>query len=139
MTATPGPPAAPSAVVALVDDLMFLSRIREAAARAGLSVRAVRTVQDAVAAAAGARLFIADLDSPRLPVAETLSALAAEPSLAGLARVGFFSHVEVERGRAAEAAGCRALPRGTFVQRLPEMLATATDAPARAPGGPAGR
>lgn len=121
------------AVVALVDDLMFLSRIREAAARAGLGVRAVRAVEDAVAAAAGARLFVADLDSPRLPVAETLAALAAEPALAGLARVGFFSHVEAERGRAAEAAGFRALPRGAFVQKLPEILSAAMEA---SPGPP---
>lgn len=112
-------------MIVLVDDLMFLSRIREAAARAGVTVRAVRKAEEAVSAAAGARLVIVDLDSPRLPVAETLSALAGEPSLAGLRRIGFYSHVEAERARAAEAAGCRALPRGAFVQRLPEILAAA--------------
>ena len=56
------------AVVALVDDLMFLSRIREAAKGRGVEVIAARTAADAVTGArAGARLVIVDLDSPRLP------------------------------------------------------------------------
>jgi DNA-binding NarL/FixJ family response regulator len=116
-----------STVVALVDDLMFLSRIREAARGHGLEVRPARTAADAVAAAqSGGRMVFLDLDSPRLPVAATLAALRGDASLAGLPVVGFFSHVEAQRGRDAAESGCTiVLPRSAFVQRLDGLLADA--------------
>jgi DNA-binding NtrC family response regulator len=114
-----------AAVVALVDDLMFVSRIREAAKGHGLEVRTVRGVPALVeACASDARLVVVDLDSARLPVAEALAALAAEPVAAPV--VGFFSHVHAERARQARAAGIsEALPRSVFVERLPALLAAA--------------
>ena len=114
-------------VVALVDDLMFLSRIREAARGRSVEVKAIRSADDAVSAArAGARLVVMDLDSPRLPWAAVVAGLRADASLAGLAIVGFFSHVEAQRGRDALAAGCTmVLPRSAFVQRLDALLAEA--------------
>jgi ActR/RegA family two-component response regulator len=113
-----------SPVVALVDDLMFLSRIREAAARAGVAVRAVRTVEDALSACrAGAGRVIVDLDSPRLPAMDALIALQADSALASVQRIGFFSHVETERAAAARAAGCEVvLPRSAFVRQLDDLL-----------------
>jgi len=125
------------AVVALVDDLMFLSRIREAAKGRAVEVIAARTAADAVKGArAGARLVILDLDSPRLPSAETLAVLRADPDLADLPVVGFFSHVEAQRGREAARAGCTTvLPRSAFVQKLDGLLAeAAAGSGAREPG-----
>jgi CheY-like chemotaxis protein len=123
-------------VIALVDDLMFLSRIREAAKGHALEVKPARTAADALAGArGGARLVIMDLDSPRLPVAATLAELRGEPSLAGLPVVGFFSHVEAQRGREAAAAGCTTvLPRSAFVQKLDGLLAEAASGGGREPG-----
>ena len=123
-------------VIALVDDLMFLSRIREAARGHDVEVKGARTAADAVAGArAGARLVIMDLDSPRLPVAAALAELRGEPSLAGLPVVGFFSHVEAQRGREAAAAGCTTvLPRSAFVQKLGALLAQAASAVGGEPG-----
>ena len=111
-------------VVALVDDLMFLSRIREAAKRQGAEVRAVRTAADAAAACReGARLVIVDLDTPRLPVMDAVAAVAGDPALSGVELVGFYSHVETERAREARAAGCRTvLPRSVFVRQLDDLL-----------------
>jgi DNA-binding NarL/FixJ family response regulator len=122
-------------VVALVDDLMFLSRIREAARRQSVEVKAVRTAEALLEACrAGARVVIVDLDARRLPSAEALSALRADPGLAGLPTVGFFSHVEVERAREARESGCRTvLPRSAFVQRLDALLA-APSGDGREPG-----
>jgi DNA-binding NarL/FixJ family response regulator len=122
-------------VVALVDDLMFLSRIREAARRQSLEVRAVRTADALVdACRAGARVVIVDLDSRRLPAAEALSALRADPALAEVPTIGFFSHVETERAREARDNGCRTvLPRSAFVQRLDALLA-APSGDGREPG-----
>jgi CheY-like chemotaxis protein len=115
-------------VVALVDDLMFLSRIREAARARGLEVTGVRTVTDLLAACRDVpRLVIMDLDRDRPP--EALGALRAVPALSSVPVVGFFSHVHPERARQAREAGCtRALPRSAFVQELDALLAP----PARA-------
>jgi DNA-binding NarL/FixJ family response regulator len=111
-------------VVAFVDDLMFLSRIREAAKARGLEVVGARTVADLVAACRPPpRLVIMDLDRARPPAAEALAALRAEPALASTPVVGFFSHVHAERGRQAREAGCtRAMPRSVFVQELDTLL-----------------
>ena len=111
------------AVIAFMDDLMFLSRIRAAAAAQGIPVTAVRAVPALVAACGqGARLVLVDLDS-RLPAVEAIAAVKAEPGLAELPVVGFFSHVEVERAREARAAGCTwALPRSAFVRQLEGLL-----------------
>jgi hypothetical protein len=133
-------------VVAFVEDLMFLSRIREAARGSGVEVQAVRRVPDLLAACrAGARLALLDLDSPaprkgpvtcaRLPAFEALAALRAEPDLAGTATVGFLGHEATERAREAREAGCsEVLPRGAFVQRLPSLLQQAAHTVSANPG-----
>jgi|SRR6185503_3339517 CheY-like chemotaxis protein len=112
-----------SAVVAFMDDLMFLSRIRAAAAAQGIPVSSVRTVPELLAACRqGARLVVADLDT-RLPVLDAVAAVRAEADLAALPVVGFYSHVHVERAEAARAAGCTwALPRSAFVRQLDGLL-----------------
>jgi CheY-like chemotaxis protein len=116
-----------SPVIALVEDLLFLSRIREAARGLGVGVRPVRGPADLVAAAReGGRLVLVDADSSRLPWADALGALRADPSLAQLPVVAFLSHVRAERAEAARAAGCgRVLARGAFVQELPRLLSAA--------------
>jgi CheY-like chemotaxis protein len=117
-----------SRVLALVDDLLFLSRIREAARGAGAEVRAVRGPADLVASARdGGRLVLVDADSSRIPWSEAVSALRSDPSLAPLPVVAFLSHVHAERAERARAAGCtRVLARGAFVQELPRLIAAAT-------------
>jgi CheY-like chemotaxis protein len=114
-----------SHVIALVDDLVFLSRIREAARGAGVGVRSVRRTSDLVAAAReGGRLVLVDADSSRLPWADAVAALRSEPDLASLPVVAFLSHVHAERAVAARAAGCsRVVARGAFVHELPRLLA----------------
>jgi CheY-like chemotaxis protein len=114
----------PPPVVVLVDDLMFVSRIREAAKAGAIPVRTVRTAADALAACrGGARTVIVDLDTPRLPVMETVAAIAADPALVDVHVIGFYSHVETERAREARAAGCgTVVPRSAFVRQLDELL-----------------
>jgi CheY-like chemotaxis protein len=113
-----------SRVLALVDDLLFLSRIREVAREAGAEVRPVRDSADLVAAARdGGRLVLVDADSSRLPWARAVAALRADPSVASLPVVAFFSHVHADRADAARAAGCsRVLARGAFVKELPRLI-----------------
>src|SRR5688572_15231071 len=102
---------------------MFLSRIREAAGRQQVLVKAVRTVPDLLESARAARIVLVDLDSRRLPVLEALAALRADSALASLPVVGFFSHVDVARARETRAAGCTTvLPRSAFVQQIDALL-----------------
>jgi CheY-like chemotaxis protein len=114
-------------VIALVDDLKFLSRIREAARATGDEVRRARSAAEALAAArGGGRLVLVDADSSRLPWGEALAALRGEPALGSLPVVAFASHVHPERAEAALAAGAsRVLSRGAFVRELPGLLAPA--------------
>jgi CheY-like chemotaxis protein len=122
-------------LIALVDDLMFLSRIREAARVAGIEVCAVRGEADLVAAARReGRLVLVDADSERLPWRAALAALRAEPASAALPVIAFVSHVRADLAAAARAAGAsRVLARSAFVLELPELVARARAAPAEEP------
>ncbi len=123
-------------VLALVDDLLFLRRIREAARGGGsdLEVRPVRSPTQLVdGVREGARLVLVDADSTRLPWVEAVAALREKgpDGASPVPVVAFFSHVNADRGEQARAAGCdRVLARGAFVKELPGLLATTT---ARAP------
>lgn len=113
-----------AAAAALVDDLMFASRIREAARPLGVEVRVCRRVDDLLAACAGgAGLVFVDLDSARLPTEDAVRSLRGDPALAGLPVVGFVSHVHADRIQAAREFGVtRVLARSAFVQELPALL-----------------
>jgi len=114
-------------VVALVEDLLFLSRIREAARGTRAEIRTASGPAAVLEAArAGARLVLVDADSARLPWEQTVRALRAEVTRAPPPVVAFLSHASAERAEAARAAGCtRVLARSAFVRELPGLLADA--------------
>jgi len=114
-------------VIALVDDLIFLSRIREAGRAAGIEVRAVRGASDLVdAARQQGRLVLVDADSERLHWKAAVAALRAEPRVGTLPVIAFVSHVRADHAQAARAAGAsRVLARSAFVEELPELVAQA--------------
>ena len=117
-----------SQALALVDDLLFLSRIREAARGTGIEVRAVRRAADLVEAAragAPARARGRRLRPPALERRPSPPCAPTRPSRTCRV-VAFLSHVHADRAEAARAAGCsRVLARGAFVQELPRLLAAA--------------
>jgi CheY-like chemotaxis protein len=109
-------------VIALVDDLMFLSRVREAARGLDLEVKALRQPPDAPFS--DVRLVLVDLD--RFGDPALLARLRGAPGLAEPPLVGFLSHVHAERARQARDGGCtRVLARSAFVQELPSLLSQA--------------
>jgi len=120
-------------VAAVVDDLMFLSRIREAARAAGADVVTARTPDALLAAArAGARLVLVDADGQRLPWAEAVRSLRQDAAHAAVPVVAFLSHVNADHAEAARAAGAtRVLARGAFVAQLPALMADATSGPSQ--------
>jgi CheY-like chemotaxis protein len=122
-------------VIALVEDLLFLSRIREAGRAAGVEVRAVRGASDLVdAARQEGRLVLVDADSERLPWRAAIAALRAEPGVGALPVIAFVSHVRADHAEAARAAGAnRVLSRSAFVKELPELVVEAPQPRAEEP------
>jgi PleD family two-component response regulator len=112
-------------ILAALDDLMFTSRIRAAAAGVGAEVRFARTAADASALAREFRpgLILLDLNARGFDPLATLGALKGDAGLAGLRIVGFVSHVQSDVIAAARSAGIdEVLARSAFVARLPELL-----------------
>ncbi len=121
----PGDSTAMTHVLVGLQDLMFRSRITEAAGALGVEVRFARSPEELWKAASEdpPSRVILDLDNPMIRGVEAIGLLRADPSTAGLPIVGYLSHVNREVGEEALAAGCtETLPRSQFVQRLPELL-----------------
>lgn len=115
-------------VAYLIQDMLFSSKIRETAKPLGLTAQGARDVAGLLTAArTGARLVVLDL---RLPVAfDALGALAGDPALAGLPKVGFIDHELIDVMERARAAGCeQVMTKGQFANGLPRLLATLTPA-----------
>ena len=108
-------------VVYLVKDLLFTSKIREAASHVGVEVTSARDAAALVTAAREARLVLIDL---RLPEAlDALAQLAADPVAAGVASVGFIDHERTDVMDAARARGCATvMAKGQFASALPGLL-----------------
>jgi CheY-like chemotaxis protein len=118
----------------MIDDLLFLSRVREAASRAGVELVQAKDPAALRTAARTARLVVVDADSDRLPWRESLAVLRSDPELSQVPAVAFLSHLAAERARMAREAGIpRVLARSAFVKELPGLLETA--AARSAPGG----
>jgi PleD family two-component response regulator len=112
-------------VLALVDDLMFASKIRSAAAQLGIQVSFERSSEAALASMRTnpPSLVIFDLNNPRTHPIATQTAMKQDQTLASIRTVGFVSHVDAATIDAARAAGVgEVLPRSAFSARLPELL-----------------
>lgn len=111
-------------VVYLVRDLLFVSKIREAAAGLGVPVAVARDVVVLPALARDARLVIVDL---RLAEArEALAALARDPEAARTPSIGFADHERTDLMQEATSLGLgQALAKGVFARELPALIARA--------------
>jgi CheY-like chemotaxis protein len=109
-------------VVVAVPDLFFASRILAAAKDTG--AEAVETTPaSAVAACAGAPPALVIVDLHADGALDMVRSLKADPALARVPVVGFYSHVETGLFRDAVAAGIdRALARSAFTKLLPDIL-----------------
>jgi len=113
-------------VVYLIQDMLFTSKIREAAKAVGLTVQGAREPAALVAAAAaGARLVVVDL---RLPTAlDALAALGADPAAKAVPSIGFIDHEKTDVMDQAAARGCgQVMAKGQFANALPRVLAGLT-------------
>jgi hypothetical protein len=116
-------------VLHVVRDLLFVAKIRDAAASLGVAVEGLRDVERLPAAARGARLVILDLGLPQ--ALRALELLAAHPDTADVPTVGFVGHERTEVMETARALGCRTiLAKGEFATKLPALLRPLVAGPA---------
>lgn len=106
-------------IVAIVEDMIFASRILAQGKLHGANVELRSAAACSERMPDGVRCALIDLDlSDALMIIRRLRAV--EPTLRVIA---FGPHVQAERLRAARDAGAtEALPRSKFVERLPELL-----------------
>jgi PleD family two-component response regulator len=112
-------------ILALVDDLMFTSKIKTAAGQLGVAVMFARSRESALADMHqhAFTLVILDLNSSRADPLGTLTAMKADPALAAIPTIGFVSHVQTELiDRARQAGVGEVMARSAFTARLGEIL-----------------
>ena len=113
-------------VLAVVDDLMFASKIKSTATQIGVTVAFARSSDAALTAmrTTTPALVIFDLNSPRTDPLGTVAAMKADAALASIPTIGYASHVLVDVIKAARAAGVdNVLARSAFTTQLPDLLA----------------
>jgi PleD family two-component response regulator len=114
-------------ILAILDDLMFTSKIRATASQLGVAVAFARSADAALAdmRKAAPSLVILDLNNPRTNPLGIVAAMKAEPELAAIPTVGYASHVQVDVITAARQAGVGdVMARSAFAQQLPAILAS---------------
>ncbi len=115
-------------VLVAVDDLLFSSKIRATAKQAGVDLTFARSPEEIIGQARAIKpaLVIFDLNSAKTDPINTISALKADPGLAGIRTMGFASHVHTELIAAARQAGAdQVLARSAFAGNLAEILLSA--------------
>lgn len=122
-------------ILAVLDDLMFASKIRTTAGQLGVSVSYVRTRDAALERLSAAKtqtadpltLVVLDLNNTRTEPLAVVAAMHADPLLRTVPTIGFVSHVQTEVIEAARSAGVtHVVARSAFVQRLADLLTNAS-------------
>jgi PleD family two-component response regulator len=116
-------------ILAIVDDLMFSSKIRAAAKPAGVAVTFARSSDAALTAmrAEPPTLAIFDLDNPRTDPIGTLEKMREDETLCRIPTLGFVSHVHAHLIEAARGAGIGdVMARSAFTAKLAEILSNAS-------------
>jgi CheY-like chemotaxis protein len=113
-----------STILACVDDLFFLAKIRETAKVIGVTVvtgdsrRGLAAIADPKPQA-----ILLDLSARGLPAVDWIRALKSDPATRLIRIVAFASHVQEQLISAAREAGCDAvMARSAFTQQLPTLL-----------------
>ena len=125
-------------VLALVDDLMFRSKIKSTAQRAGASVTFAGS-RDAALSAMRANtpsLVVFDLNNTRADPLGTLAEMKKDAALAAVRTVGYVSHVDTATIDAARAAGVDdVVARSAFTMRLAELVSNPPPGSGQSRGG----
>jgi PleD family two-component response regulator len=112
-------------ILAVLDDLMFTSKIRTTANQLGVAVAFARSAESALTEMRKSppALVILDLNNPRTQPLAIVGAMKADAALASIPTVGYASHVQTDVIDAARAAGVQeVLARSAFTQHLASIL-----------------
>ena len=113
-------------ILAVLDDLMFTSKIKSAATHLGVTLVFARSADAALGEMrkSAPALVIFDLNNPRTNPPAILSAMKADAALAGIPTLGFVSHVDTATIDAARDAGIgEVISRSAFTMHLADILA----------------
>ena len=113
-------------ILAVLDDLMFTSKIKSTATHLGVALAFARSAEAALAEMRKSppALVIFDLNNARTNPPAILAAMKADVALAGIPTLGFVSHVDTASIEAARNAGIgEVLPRSAFTVQLADILA----------------
>ena len=112
-------------ILAVLDDLMFTSKIKTTATGLGVPITFARSQAGALGEMRkqAPSLVIFDLDNPRTDPLGTIAAMKADSALAPIPTVGYVSHVQTDLIDAARRAGFdEVLPRSAFAGGLAQIL-----------------
>ena len=112
-------------ILAVLDDLMFTSKIKAAAGQLGVAVSFARSADAARGAMASTppSLVILDLNNARVDPLGLVASMKANPALAAIPTLGFVSHVHTDVIDRARAAGVtEVMARSAFAAQIGEIL-----------------
>ena len=112
-------------ILAVLDDLMFSSKIKTAARQLGVTVAFARSEDAALGEMRKTppSLVILDLNNARTNPLGIVSAMRQDPALASIPTVGYASHVQTDVIDAARKAGVgEVLARSAFTLQLGDIL-----------------
>jgi CheY-like chemotaxis protein len=112
-------------IIAVLDDLMFTSKIKTTAGQLGVAVTFARSADAALSEMrrAAPSLVILDLNNARTNPLGIVASMKQDPALASIPTIGYASHVQVDVINAARQAGVgEVMPRSVFTQRLADIL-----------------
>ena len=112
-------------ILAILDDLMFTSKIKTAASQLGVPVSFSRSSAAAIDEMRknAPSLVILDLNNPRSDPLGIVATMKSDAALAAIPIVGYVSHVQGDVIDAARRAGIdEVLARSAFTMRLAEIL-----------------
>ena len=115
---------APQPVLVIISDLIFRSKIDDAARRAGVPLRVAKTVEqlDRHLGSATPAVVLIDLEMQELQTPLVLDRLRANAASARIPVIGFAGHTNVDVIHAARADGVQVMARSAFVAQLPAMM-----------------
>lgn len=126
-------------VTAVVDDMFFISKIRETGKALGMIVNFPRNLDGlrAILAEDVPQLILVDLHHQKIDAVQLALELKANEAIQHVPLLGFFSHVQTDLQRQAVQAGFdEVLPRSIFFRDLAKILAGEIRGGATATGTP---
>lgn len=111
-------------VLAVVSDLFFSVKIKDAAKRAGLPVEFIKDEEEVMnKAKSKPTLIIFDLNFESIQPLRLISKLKSSSELKVISLIGYLSHVQGELKQQAQDAGCdMVMARSAFSQNLQQIL-----------------